>query len=187
MITFWFYTFISISTRNTSNIESIMLRRTTSCLSNSISQWKSITRSINFLIFASIASFSSNQSWSALIVNAIITWRANVEISILIWSEIIKVKRINQIETIETTNEEEKTTKTITTTSMTIAITTTRTLKSLINCTSSWSSKRCRQWTSCSLQSFSELWTVHVFNTAFEKNRRSSFTRRSRNSFLSTI
>ncbi len=51
MTTFWFYTFISILTRNTSNMKNIMLKHTTSCLSNLISQWKSVTRSINFWIF----------------------------------------------------------------------------------------------------------------------------------------
>jgi hypothetical protein len=35
-------------------------------------------------------------------------WRANVEINILIWNEIIKIEKINQIETIEITNEKKK-------------------------------------------------------------------------------
>jgi hypothetical protein len=48
MIIFWFCIFILISTRNTSNIKSIMFERTTSCLSNLISKEKSITRSIKF-------------------------------------------------------------------------------------------------------------------------------------------
>jgi hypothetical protein len=89
---------------------------------------------------------------------------------------------------IEITNEEEKTTKIITTImTTTIATTTMKTLKNFINCTSSWFSKRYRQWALCSLRSFFEFWTMHVFSTAFEKNRRSSRTRSSTSQFQSTI
>jgi hypothetical protein len=123
-----------------SSIESIMLKHTTSCLSNLILKEKSITSSINFWTLASIVSLSSNQSWSwllssiffrshsrtwssfkwniAFIVEKIITWRTSVEISTHIWNEIAinQIEKINQIETIEITSEEEKTTTTTTTT-----------------------------------------------------------------------
>jgi hypothetical protein len=48
MTIFWFCIFILISTKNMNNIESIIFKRTTSCLSNSISKKELITRSINF-------------------------------------------------------------------------------------------------------------------------------------------
>jgi hypothetical protein len=131
----------------------------------------------------------SSFKWrSVLTANVIITWRANVETSILIWNEIIKVEEINQIETIATTNEEKETIKTLTTImTTTIATTTTKTSRNFTNCTSSWSSKRCRQWASCSLKSFFEFWITHVLNTTFEKNRRSSRTRSSTNQFQLAI
>jgi hypothetical protein len=59
--------------------------------------------------------------------------------------------------------------------------------KNFTNCTLSYSSRHYRQWASCLFRSFFEFWTVHVLSTTFEKNRRSSFTRRSRNSSLSAI
>jgi hypothetical protein len=53
--------------------------------------------------------------------------------------------------------------------------------------TSSLISRLWRSWALCFVKSCIELWTRSVFNTACETDRRSSFTRRSRNSFLSTI
>ncbi len=76
---------------------------------------------------------------------------------------------------------------TTTTMTTTIETTTTRTLKNLTSCTSSWFSKDCRQWTSCSLKSFFEFWTMHALSITFEKSRRSSRTRSSTNQFQSTI
>ncbi len=44
-----------------------------------------------------------------------------------------------------------------------------------------------RSWTLCLVTSRIKLWTRFVFNITYETNRRSFFTRRFRNSFLSTI
>jgi hypothetical protein len=44
-----------------------------------------------------------------------------------------------------------------------------------------------RSWALCFVKSRIELWTRSVLNTAYETDRFSSFTRRSRNSSLSTI
>ncbi len=68
-----------------------------------------------------------------------------------------------------------------------ITTTTTRMSRNFISCTSSWSSKRCRQWTSCSLKSFFEFWTTRAFSTTFEKNQRSFRTWSLTSQFQSTI
>jgi hypothetical protein len=50
--------------------------------------------------------------------------------------------------------------------------------------TSSSVSRFWRSWALCFVKSRIEFWTRSVFNTTYEINRRSSFTRRSRNSFF---
>jgi hypothetical protein len=44
-----------------------------------------------------------------------------------------------------------------------------------------------RSWTLCFVKSRIEFWTRFAFNTTYETDRRSSFTRRFRNLFLSAI
>jgi hypothetical protein len=87
-------------------------------------------------------------------------------------------------ETIETANADEKTTTTTTTKDL---IRKSMTKKESTRFTSSLISRSWRLWTLCFVKSYIELWTRFAFNTAYETNRRSCFTRRSRNSFLSTI
>jgi hypothetical protein len=61
------------------------------------------------------------------------------------------------------------------------------TKKKSIKCTSSSISRLWRSWALCLAKSCIEFWTRSAFNTAYETDQRSSFTRRFRNSFLSTI
>jgi hypothetical protein len=53
--------------------------------------------------------------------------------------------------------------------------------------TSSSISRFWRSWALCFVKSRIEFWIRSVFNTTYETNRRSFFTLRFRNSFLSTI
>ncbi len=210
MIIFSFCIFIWILTRNSSNIESIMLRLMRSCRTNRTRLRTSTTRSIDFWISASIAQSRRSQrsSWSSSIssrtrfltkfnqmrsqksrtssssssrcvlsVKRNIIRRASI-VNSSISSEIV----INSTrkETIETTNANEKTT-----TKDLIQESTTK--KKSTKCTSSSVSRFWRSWALCLVKSRIEFWTRFVFNTTYETDRRSSFTRRSRNSSLSTI
>jgi hypothetical protein len=118
-------------------------------------------------------------------MNAIITWRMNVETSIFISNE-IAINQIKTIETIETISEEERMTTTMTTTTM-LEMKTTKMQRNFTNCTLSCFSRHYQQWASCSLKQSFEFWTACAFSITFEKSRRLSRTRRSINSSRSMI
>jgi hypothetical protein len=213
MIIFSFYTFIWILMRNSSNIASIMFRFMKSCRMNRIRLKTSITQLIDFWIFALIARFRKNQrsSWSSLLSFRIrfltkfnqtrnqkwrtssssssrcvlfatknIIRRASI-VSSLILSEIVINSKKN--ETIETANASEKTITTTTKNSIRKSMT----KKKSTRFTSSLISRFWQSWTLCFVKSRIKFWTRFVFNTMYETNRRSFFTRRFQNSFLSTI
>ncbi len=216
MIIFSFCTFIWILTRSSSNIASTMLKFMRSCRTSRTRLKTSITDSIDFWISASIARFRESQfsSWSSSLLSLLrirlltkfnqtrsqksrtsssssskcassakrnIIRRASI-VSNSISSEIVINSTRN--ETIETTNaNEETTTKTTTKDSIRRSMTKRKSTRF----TSSLISRFWRSWTLCFVKSCIEFWTRSVFNTAYETDRRSFFTRRSRNSFLSTI
>jgi hypothetical protein len=212
MIIFSFCIFIWILTRNSSNIARIMLRFTRSCRTNRISLKTSITRSIDFWIFASIAwsRRSQRSSWSSsfsfrtrfltkfnqtciqklrtsssslskcvLFAKKDITQRTSIANN-SISNEIAINSTKNEM--IETTNANE-----ITTTTTKDSIQKSMTKKKNTRFTSSSISRFWRLWALCLVTSRIEFWTQFAFNTTYETNRRSFFTRFSRNSFLSTI
>jgi hypothetical protein len=86
-------------------------------------------------------------------------------------------------EMIETTNANEKTTTTTTKDSIRRSMT----KKKSTRFTSLSISRFWRSWALCFVKSRIKFWTRSAFNTTYETNRRSFFTRRFRNSFLSTI
>jgi hypothetical protein len=213
MIIFSFCIFIWILTRSSSNIASTMLRFMRSCRTSRIRIKASITRSIDFWISASIARFRENQrsSWSSSLSFRIrlltkfnqtrnqrfrtssssssrcvlsakknITRRASIASS-SISNEIAINSTKNEM--IETTNASEKMTATTTKDSIQRSMT----KKENTRFTSSSVSRFWRSWALCFVKSRIEFWTLSAFNTTYETDRRSSFTRRSRNSFLSTI
>jgi hypothetical protein len=190
-----------------------MLRLMRSCQTSRIRLKTSITRSIDFWISASIARSRRNQrsSWSSSFSSRIrfltkfnqtrnqksrtssssssrcvlfakknITRRMSI-VNNSISNEIAINSTKN--ETIETTNASEK----MTTTTTKNSIRKSMTKKKSIKFTSSSVSRSWRSWALCLVTSRIEFWTRSVFNTTYETDRRSSFTRRFRNSFLSTI
>jgi hypothetical protein len=109
----------------------------------------------------------------------IIRW-ANV-VNNLISNEIVINSTKN--ETIKTTNANKKTITTTTKNSIRKSITKKKSTKF----TSSLISRFWRSWTLYFVKSRIKFWTRSAFNIMYETNQRSFFTRRSRNSFLSTI
>jgi hypothetical protein len=210
MTFFSFCIFIWILTRSSSNIASIMLRLMRSCRMSRIQLKTSITRSIDFWISASIARFRRNQhsSWSSsfslrtrLLTKFNQTRSQKSRTSSLSSSRCVLfakkniIRRTNIVsnsisneiainstkkKTIETTNASEKTT---TKDSIRMSMTKEESTKF----TSSSVSRFWRSWALCFVKSHIKFWTRFVFNTTYETDWRSSFTRRFRNSFLSTI
>ncbi len=211
MIIFSFCTFIWVLMRSSSNIASIMLRLIRSCRTSRTRLKASIMQSIDFWISASIARSRENQrsSWSssflsrtrfstkfnqtrnqksktsssssskcALFARRSIIRRTSI-VSNSISSEI--VINLTKNEMIETTSANEKTTTTKN------SIRKSMTKKKNTRFTSSSILRFWRSWALCFVKSRIKLWTRSVFNTTYETDRRSSFTRRFRNSFLSTI
>ncbi len=192
-----------------------MLRFMRSCRTSRIRLKTSITRSIDFWISASIARSRRSQrsSWSSSLSSRIrfstkfnqtrsqksrtssssssrcalsakrsIIQRASI-VSSSISSEIVINSAKN--ETIETASADERTRTTTTTTKDSIRMSMTK--KRSTRSTSSSVSRFWRSWALCFVKSCIELWTRSALNTAYETDRRSSFTRRSSNSFLSAI
>jgi hypothetical protein len=214
MIIFSFCTFIWILTRSSSNIANIMFRFMRSCRTSRIRLKTSITQSIDFWIFASIARFRKSQrsSWSSSLSFrtrfltkfnqtrnqklrtssssssrcALSAKRSIIQRTSIVNSSISNEIVINSTkdETIETTNANERTTTTTTTKDL---IRRSMTKKKSTRFTSSLISRSWRSWALCFVKSCIELWTRFAFNTMYKTDRRSFFTRRSRNSFLLTI
>ncbi len=200
-------------TRSSSNIASIMLKLTRSCRTSRISLKTSITRSIDFWIFASIARSRKNQrsSWLSLLLSwirfstkfnqtrfqktrtslssssrCVLFVKTNIRRRTSIANNSISNKiAINSTknETIKTANASEKTTTTTTKDSIRKSMT----KKKSTRFTSSSISRFWRSWALCLVTSRIELWTRSAFNITYKTDRRSYFTRFSRNSFLSAI
>ncbi len=210
---FFRYTVISVTSRDCNHI-TWFCRNSVSVSLLAIQIWLKalITRSIDFWIFASIAQFRRNQrsSWSSSLSSrirlltkfnqmrnqklktsssslsrcALFARRSIIQRTSIVSNSISNEIVINSTknETIETTNANEETT---TTTKNSIRKSMTK--KKSTKFTSSSISRFWRSWASCLVKSRIEFWTRSALNTAYETNRRLSFTRRSRNSFLSTI
>ncbi len=211
MIIFSFCTFIWILTRNSSNIASIIFKFTKSCRMSRIRLKILITRLIDFWTFVSIAQSWKNQRslwssslsfWIRFLTKFIETRNEKLKTSLssLLKCALFAKKNIiqrtiiinnlisNEIMINSTKNEIIKTANankiTMTTNDL---IRKSMTKKKSTKFTSSSILKFWRSWTLCFVKSCIKFWTRFIFNTMYKINRRSFFTRRSRNLCLSTI